>query len=78
MCVLLLTVVATTMTQYGFTEGALNRFFSQDDITAILRDAGYVSSTVSDMIRNILSSGVASVIARGSNDTNRILKYIIE
>ena len=71
-------VIATTMTQYGFTEGALNRFFSQDDITTILRDAGYVSGTVSDMVRGILSSGVGSVIAQGNIDTNRILKYVIE
>ena len=73
-----LIVIATTMTQYGFTEGALNRFFSQDNITAILRDAGYVSGTVSDMVRGILTSGVASVIAQGNVDTNRILKFIIE
>ena len=73
-----LIVIATTMTQYGFTEGALNRFFSQDDIITILRDAGYISSTVSDMLRGILSSGVASVIAQRNIDTNRILKYIIE
>jgi len=66
------------MTQYGFTEGALNRFFSCDNIAVILQDAGYVSVTVSDMLRAILTSGVASVEGEGYYETNRILKFIIE
>lgn len=66
------------MTQYGFTEGALNCFFSQDDITGILRTAGYVSTTVNNMLHAILTSGVADVVSQGQYETNRILKYVIE
>ena len=73
-----LIILATTMTPYGFTEGALNRFFTQDDITKILRDAGYVSHNVKNMIEAVLSSGISSVIAQDDYNTNQILKYIVE
>ena len=73
-----LIILATAMTPYGFTEGALNRFFTQDGITKILRDAGYVSDYVTSIVEAILSSGIASVIASGDYNTNRILKYVIE
>ena len=66
------------MTQYGFTEGALNRFFSQDDVNMTVRAVGYVSGTVSDMIQAIQASGVTSVIEEGNYERNRILKYVIE
>ena len=66
------------MTQYGFTEGALNRFFSQDDVNMTVRAVGYVSSTVNDMIQTIQASGVTSVIEEGNLERNRILKYVIE
>ena len=70
--------LATTMTLYGFTEGALNRFFSQDDVNTMVRAAGYVSCTVNDMIQAIQASGVTSVLQQGNYERNRILKYIIE
>ena len=66
------------MTQYGFTEGALNRFFSQDDVNMTVRAVGYVSGTVNDMIQTIQASGVTSVIEEGNFERNRILKYVIE
>ena len=66
------------MTQYGFTEGALNRFFSQDDVNMTVRAVGYVSGTVNDMIQAIQASGVTSVIEEGNFERNRILKYVIE
>ena len=66
------------MTQYGFTEGALNRFFSQDDVNMTVRAVGYVSGTVNDMIQAIQASGVTSVIEEGNLERNRILKYVIE
>ena len=66
------------MTQYGFTEGALNRFFSQDDVNMTVRAVGYVSGTVNDMIQTIQASGVTSVIEEGNLERNRILKYVIE
>lgn len=66
------------MTQYGFTEGALNRFFSHQEIVIILRDAGYVSATVRDMLQVILTSGIVSLESQGDYETNRILKFIIE
>ena len=66
------------MTQYGFTEGALNRFFSQDDVNMTVRAVGYVSGTVNDMIQAIQASGVTSVIEEGNYERNRILKYVIE
>ena len=66
------------MTLYGFTEGALNSFFSQDDVGTMVRAAGYVSGTVNVIIQAIQASGVTSVIEQGNYERNRILKYVIE
>lgn len=66
------------MTQYGFTEGALNRFFTRDDITEVLQRAGYVSTTITDMLRIIASFGVGHLLSQGHRDITRILKFVIE
>lgn len=73
-----LIVLATKMTEYGFTEGALNHFFSQDDIDVVLRQAGYVSMAANDAVRAIQTSGIASVVEQGEYETTRILRFIIE
>jgi len=69
---------ATSMTRYGFTEGALNQFFTHDDITEVLQRAGYMSTTITNMLRTIASCGVGSLLSQGHLDTIRILKFVIE
>ena len=66
------------MTQFGFTEGALNRFFTRDDITEVLQLAGYMSTTITGMLRTIASSGMGGLLSQGHHDTIRILKFVIE
>ncbi|XP_065896635.1 E3 ubiquitin-protein ligase HECW1-like isoform X3 [Dysidea avara] len=69
---------STSMTQFGFTEGALNRFFTRDDITEVLQLAGYMSTTITGMLRTIASSGMGGLLSQGHHDTIRILKFVID